>query len=160
MNRPPKPRIHKKKSKNKPKLEIRHPRFSRDVDIFENDETAKFVPGSPGYRVARNRSGLGYLETRAEWARMQGLMIKWLVTGKFKTRNPIYIIFMILFGAAWASPIPLILFALFNWNSDVAQNLLIAIVTSLPYVILGILLLINAVVSLIKWNDRQSITGD
>ncbi len=156
-----KPRIHKKKRSNKiPKLEIRHPRFSRVVDIFEFDETATLIPGSPGYRVARNRSGLGYLETRAEWARMQGLMLKWLVTGKFKTRNPVYIIFMLIFGIVWASPIPLIFYSFFNWDIYSAQNFLYATAISSPYIALGALFLINAGISIFKWNDPASITGD
>lgn len=78
------------------------------VDL--SDDRTKYLIGWPGYRNAEGRSGLGYFETNAEWAHMQGLFFRWLITGKFKTRSPIYQIILSVYGILSASPL-LLLFA-------------------------------------------------
>src|SRR5690349_5452169 len=80
------------------KLRERNRRFADTIDIAQHDDNAKYLIGWPGYRTARNRSGLGYIETRAELAHMYGLFIKWLITGQFRTRNPIYLFGITILG--------------------------------------------------------------
>lgn len=118
------------------------------------DDNMKILVGWPGYRTSNNKSGLGYLESQAEWAHMQGLMIRWMITGKFKTRNPVYRLFMGLCALFSVSPL-LLLFSeqgrivlLRNWSFF------------LPAVVIGVLLLLNLVFSFIRCEKGESITGD
>ncbi len=111
--------------------------------------------GWPGYRNAAGRSGLGYLETQAEWAHMQGLFFRWMITGKFKTRNPIYLLLVTVYGLINASPV-LLLFAGVEGRNALLQGWSLFI----PYTVVGILLLVNVVLSLIKCDKGESITGE
>lgn len=113
------------------------------------------LPGWPGYRNAAGRSGLGYLETQAEWAHMQGLFFRWMITGKFKTRHPIYLLMITLYGFTTASPILLLLAGPEGRNAFIGSWTFVV-----PYTIIGILLLVNVVLSLIKCDPGESITGE
>jgi hypothetical protein len=125
-------------------------------NAFDADGNPMDVLGWPGYRTSRNKSGLDYLETQAEWGHMQGLFLRWLVVGKFRTRNPFYLLGMTAIGLLWGGlPLLLILHEAIihgNWAMFV---LLIA----LPNTTIGILLLINVVTSLLRWKG-ETITGD
>ncbi|MBI5296906.1 MAG: hypothetical protein HY869_15605 [Chloroflexi bacterium] len=120
------------------------------------DEKTKYLVGWPGYRTYRNKSGLGYVETVAEEAHMEGLMLRWLLTGKFITRNPIYLIFMmslaLLIGVL---PTLGILIELLAGNFEILWLMFVAF----PYLALGVLLTINVLLSLFD-TDSKSITGD
>jgi hypothetical protein len=144
--------IHKKSQKpDKP-----HPAYV--YEIAEQDDSIKYLVGWPGYRTSQGRSGLGYLETQAELAHMQGVMIRWLITGKFISHNPLYLLLMFLFGFFTGGlPLVLVLGELFN----AANRALIFIVAPLfsPYVLIGILLVINVGISLLN-TKAKSITGD
>lgn len=130
-----------------------HPAYR--YDIADYDERIRFLIGWPGYRTSRNRSGLGYAETQAELAHMQGLMFRWLVTGKFKTRNPVYLFFIIFHGISLASPLLLLLLGV-DRESPFFRNIFLF----LPYSFIGVLLLANAILSLIKCDPGESITGE
>ena len=87
-------KIHKKPSyKKTPPPDIIY-------EIVEHDENAKYLPGWPGYRTSKNKSGLGYLETQTGLAYIQGIMLRYLITGKFRTHNPIYLLGMALIGTS------------------------------------------------------------
>ncbi len=148
MNRTSKPHLHiKKKSKTKPKLEIRHPRFSCEVDIFENNEAAKYLIGSPNFRTARGRSGLGNIESQDELSYIQGVMISWLITGKFhRTREPFALLGMLLIGI-FLSGIPLILILMDMIFSQSATTSFLLIV-NIPNFALGFAALIGAIINL------------
>jgi hypothetical protein len=139
----------------KKKLLERQRKFSEPIDIFKYDDNARYLIGWPGYRTAQNKSGLGYMETQAEWAHMKGLMFRWLITGKFKTRNLFFLVLMAIYGIVSASPI-LLLFA----GVDGRNAFLRGIYFFGPYILIGVLLLINVVLSLIKCDEEESITGD
>jgi hypothetical protein len=141
--------IHKKPSTKQPP----HPAYI--YEIAEFDGNAKHLIGWPGYRTSQNKSGLGYIETQAELAHMQGLFFRWLVTGKFKTRNPIFLFFIAFCGIFYASPI-LILFAGPDGRSAIVRNWYIFA----PHIFIGILLLVNVILSLIKCDRAESITGN
>jgi hypothetical protein len=66
---------------------------------------SKYLIGWPGYRNARGRSGLGYVETQAEWAHMRGRIFSMLLAGKVLTRNPIFLIGMLVVGTISALPL-------------------------------------------------------
>jgi hypothetical protein len=56
------------------------------------------IRGFPGYRVRPNRCGLDPMDTYAEEGFMRGLFIRYLFTLKLRTRNPIYLFAMFIFG--------------------------------------------------------------
>lgn len=123
-------------------------------DIAKYDKNIKYLIGWPGYRISGNKSGLGYIETQAEWAHMRGAMIRWMITGKFRTRHRVYLSFITLFGLFSISPI-LLVFSL-DGRAALYRNLSFF----LPSMLLGGLLLINVILSLIKCEKGESITGD
>src|SRR5262245_29273545 len=86
-------------------------------EIAEVDANAKYLIGWPGYRTSQNKSGLGYVETAAELAHMEGLMLRWLITGKFISHNPIYL-FMMFFFALFIGAMPLVFIVAEILSSD------------------------------------------
>jgi hypothetical protein len=130
-----------------------HPAYI--YEIAEFDENAKYLISWPGYRTSMNKSGLGYVETQAELARMRGLFIRWLVTGKFKTRNPVFLALIAIYGILSASPI-LLVFAGIDGQTAFFRNWIFFG----PHTLIGILLLLNVILSLIKCDKDESITGD
>ncbi|HNQ96138.1 MAG TPA: hypothetical protein PKK96_14375 [Anaerolineales bacterium] len=133
---------------------IFHP--SNRYDLADYDERVRFLIGWPGYRTARNRSGLGYAETQAELGHMQGLFIRWLVTGKFRTHNPIYLFFLAVGGMMYGGiPFLLILHEVFIANK--LSYLLLLLLQ--PGIIFGLLVMVNALLSLFDWKG-PTITGE
>ena len=132
-------------------------RNSYAIDLSEYDKNAKYLIGWPGYRTSNNKSGLGYLETRSELAHTQGMMIRWLLTGKFRTYNPFYLLGMLLIGIFFGA-IP----AVFILNEVIAGGnwFVLLLPVALPKVAIGILLLINTILSVLHWKEGKSITGD
>ncbi len=131
-------------------------KYPIQIEMGLLDEKTKYLVGWPGYRTYRNKSGLGYVETVAEEAHMEGLMLRWLLTGKFITRNPIYLIFM-MFLALLMGVLPVlgILIELLAGNFEILLLMFVAF----PYLALGVLLTINVLLSLFD-TDSKSITGD
>jgi hypothetical protein len=95
------------------------------------------------------------MDTYSEWAHMRGLFYRWLVTGKFKTRNPIYLLFISIYAANNVSPV-FLFFAGAAGQKVFVDNW----VFFLPNTLLGILLLINVLISIIWYQKGKSITGD
>lgn len=141
----------------KPKLEVKNPRLSPVIEISDFDEKMVYLVGWPGYRTSRNKSGLGYIETQAELARMEILMLKWLVTGRFRTHNPIYLLTMFAFGLL-VGVIPAIGIIVEIFNSG-NFAILRALIPAYPYMAVGIALVINTLLNILDW-DGESITGD
>jgi len=141
--------IHKKPSV------VQRPHPGYIYEIAEFDENAKYLIGWPGYRTSQNKSGLGYMETQAELAHMRGLFIRWLVTGKFKTRNPVFLVLITIYGILSALPV-LLVFAGIEGRSAFFRNWYFFG----PPTLIGVLLLLNVILSLIKCDKDESITGD
>lgn len=139
------------------KLRARITKPSHIIDIADYDHNAKYLLGWPGYRTSQNKSGLGYMETQAEMAHMQGLFIVWLVTGKFRTHNPFYLLGMIIMGLlGGAIPIVMAVSEIIvsqNWST------LGVLIINFPYSVGSLLLLVNAVLSIVDWKGK-TITGD
>lgn len=57
---------------------------------FYLDEYAQVMKGTPGHRLCPGRSGYDPLDSDFEEARMEGILIKKLFTGKLRTHNPIH----------------------------------------------------------------------
>jgi hypothetical protein len=143
--------IHKKPAT------VQRPHPGYVYEIAEFDDNAKYLIGWSGYRTSQNKSGLGYVETAAELAHMEGLMLRWLITGKFISHNPIYLFMMFIF-ALFIGILPLVFIVAQIFNSEDLR--VIPFLTPLfsPYVIVGILMIINVGISI--FNPRaKSITG-
>src|SRR5687767_4226455 len=56
------------------------------------------LPGWPGYRTRPNRSGLDPIDSRAEAGHIGGTLIRRVLTFKARTRNPVYLALMFIFG--------------------------------------------------------------
>jgi len=98
------------------------------------------------------------VETQAELARMQGVMLRQMITGKFITHNPIYLFMMMVFGL-FVGGIPLVFVLAEIFNSGDLQFMPFVMPLFFPFVIVGILIIINAGISI--FNPRaKSITGD
>lgn len=142
--------IEKKRRENNAK-------HSPAINIADYDDNAKYLLGWPGYRTSNNKSGLGYLETQAELAHMQGVMLRQMITGKFITHNPIFLFMMFAFGLlTGVIPFIMLLAEIFVTGNF---SLLIATFPILPYMIVGIALVINAGISIFNPNAK-SITGN
>jgi hypothetical protein len=115
----------------------------------------RFLIGWPGYRTRADKSGLAYVETQAEWGHMQGVMFRHMLTGKFKTRNPVYLVLLTVYGLSAASPL-LLLFG----GPEARWAFLYNIFNIVPSVLIGVLILVNVVLALIRCEDGESITGD
>jgi len=127
------------------------------IDITDYDDNIKYLIGWPGYRTSKNKSGLGYLETQAELAHMEGLMIRWILTGKFITHNPFFLFSICIFGLL-VGVIPMIMLLEEIFVTD-NFALMVEFLPILPYMIFGMALFINVIISLTN-PDAKSITGD
>ena len=61
-------------------------------------------PGTPGYRTRPGRSGLDYLDNEFELARMEGIFLRRLFTGRLTTSSPVYLYGMAILGVVCVSP--------------------------------------------------------
>jgi tetratricopeptide (TPR) repeat protein len=105
------------------------------------DANAFLLSGWPGHRTRPGRSGYDPLDRDFEYAHMQGLIFRRLMTRTFRTRNPIYLILMMYIGVLYSS-FGILAFTLGNWYGVFTGIL------SSPYLIVGIALLINVYSSL------------
>ncbi len=81
-----------------------------------------------------------------ELAHIQGVLLRKLFTLKFRTRNPIYLFVMIMCGLIFSLPL------VFSFGL-ILQNFTAALVDLLvfsPVIALGLVLLMNAVLSIFK----------
>jgi len=72
--------------------------MSRKKQSRESNFEGIQLQGWPGYRTRGQRSGLDPVDTRAETGHMQGVFIRNLITLRARTRNPIYLTLMFIFG--------------------------------------------------------------
>ncbi|MBI2331438.1 MAG: hypothetical protein HYU84_04620 [Chloroflexi bacterium] len=127
------------------------------IDISDLDSRTVYMLGLPGHRTAMNRSGLGYLATQTELAYMQGLMLKWLFTGKFRTHSPIFLFVMFILGSVGGFiPLGVALIEIF-WHSNL--EMILFIILAFPYLAIGNALFVNTILSCVDW-DGETITGD
>jgi hypothetical protein len=117
------------------------------VDLFESDMRARLELGSPAYRIANNRSGLGYIETQAEMARMQATMVSRLFTRRLHvTSEPTALVAMILLGLLWGV-VPLGLIVI-GWLADRRVPLIPLLVGGGLNLLIGLFAFLSAVKSI------------
>ncbi len=104
------------------------------------DEKAFLLIGWAGHRTRQGRSGYDPIERNCEYAHIQGTIIRALLVGKFRTRNPLYLLFMAFVGILYFmyGILPFLF-----WNLIGVTGVIVA-----PYSIIGILLLANVYRSL------------
>jgi hypothetical protein len=128
------------------------PPFYMDVrtDYGFYDMKERFLIGWPGYRIRIGKSGLTYIESVAEESHFEGLMLYWVFTGKFRTRNPLYLLFLFFIFSITAG-LPLIFIM---WTSSDSFPILF-----IPVVIFGLALFRVIWLSITQQED-SSMTGD
>jgi hypothetical protein len=129
------------------------------ADALKASRGSPSLLGWPGYRAQPSKSGLGYLESAAEEAHMEGLFLRWLFTGKLRTRNPIYLLSLTVFGMLTGG-IPVIL-TLMAFASTRYLFGLFSLIISAPYSLVGIAVLVNVFLSVFTFTPNgKNITGD
>ncbi len=107
------------------------------------NEKSLLLMGWPGYRNRPGRSGYDPLEKSAEQGHVQARVLLLLATGKFRTRDPLYLAVMTCVGLLYCSPLlATILLFQGDWFS------LFFLFVHSPYWVFGILLLKNVFLSL------------
>ena len=112
------------------------------------DANAFLLPGWPGHRTRPGRSGYDPLERDFEYAYMQGMIFRRLITRTFRTRNTIYLILMAFMGVVYS------LYGVLAFTLGKGYGVLMGIISS-PYLIIGIALLINVYLSLRLEKTRE-----
>jgi hypothetical protein len=63
------------------------------------------LQGFPGYRTRPGRSGLDPVDNDAESGHMAGILLRRLLTGKLRTRNPLTLLLLAVLGLACITPL-------------------------------------------------------
>ena len=141
--------------------------ISPDIDISgipeytENDglapqwlylpEPSFLIKGFAGYRNRQGRIGLDPLDTDFEQARIEGTIIRKLIMGRFRTRNPFYLLLMIFFGLISCLPVMGIMSVI---RGDWYPGL--GLISAYPVIGVGFALWVNVFSSLLnKKNDDE-----
>ncbi len=132
---------------------------SAPIDMFENDLRARFELGSPAYRIAKNRSGLGYVESVAEYSRFQGTLIRSVASGQgYITREPTLLIAMLIVALFWSVlPVSLLVMGLLYAGLDPGNTIIVLIGTvgAIPDMAVGAFALISLTKSISAWIQRD-----
>lgn len=115
------------------------------------DANSFLLIGWPGYRNRPGRSGYDPLERDFEYAHMQGVIFRKLITRKFRTRNPVYLIFMTFMGVLY------FLYGAVPFTLGNGIGFLTGVISS-PYLVVGTALLINVYLSL--WLEKAGENED
>jgi tetratricopeptide (TPR) repeat protein len=108
------------------------------------DEKSFLLTGWPGHRTRQGRSGYDPLDTDFEEAHMEGVIIRKLITRKFRTRNPIFLFLMTFVGLLYCIPLLGVITLLQGYWIAILPTIL-----SFPVLIVGIALLNNVLFSLL-----------
>ena len=81
---------------------------------LDQHEDKDLLIGQAGYRTRRGRSGLDYVETQAEFGHSLGTIIRRLLIGKMRIRNPFNLLILGFLGILLCLPGLFWLFSLIN----------------------------------------------
>jgi hypothetical protein len=142
------------------KKHIPESRYLPDVrtDFGFYDEKNRWLIGWPGYRTRPGKSGLAYIETVAEEAHFEGLMLRWPYFEKFRTHNPIYLLSLFILALLCTAPPLIIILLNFLSSGDSAASIFYLILFGLP--ILFGWALFKAIWLSITRPEDISMTGD
>ena len=108
------------------------------------DEKALLLVGWPGHRNRYGRFGYDPLESDFELAHMEGTIIRLLLTRRFRTQNPIYLLLMTFVGCIYC--LPLVFGGMAFLQGDLSSIIVLFLFS--PYWVVGIGLLVNVSESL------------
>jgi len=120
-------------------------------ETFYLDDTARLLPGWPGYRTRQGRSGYDYLDTQFELAHMEGVWLRQLLTGRLRTHSLAGLILLAFIGTV--ALLPLLLGGAAVASGDPSGVALIIILS--PSWALGLLLLWNVVRNAFEWEPDE-----
>jgi Tetratricopeptide repeat len=119
------------------------------------DETAYLLPGWPGYRTRPGRSGYDQLDSSYELSHIEGVIIRKLLSGTMRTRNPILILYMAFIGFICCLPLLMVWELL---RGDFVY--LFPVIIQTPVLIVGIMLLVNVFLSLVLDDSTEPDDGN
>jgi tetratricopeptide (TPR) repeat protein len=108
------------------------------------DRPGFMIPGWPGYRFRHGRFGTDLLDCEFERGHLMGVIVRQTMRGRFRTRNPVYLFFMLLIGLFYS----LLLMGVISPIINHSFLILIFSILYLPYGLFGIMLIVNALKSL------------
>jgi hypothetical protein len=124
-----------------------------DPEKTQPEEASNSLQGWPGYRTRAGRSGLDPVDNDAESGHMAGVLLRRLLTGKLRTRNPFTLLLLALLGLACIAPLLLAILEAFHANL-LPFGAWVLITSSF---ILGIALLVNLVkIYCVSWKNNPS----
>ena len=109
--------------------------------------------GFPGHRLLPGKSGLDPMDTYLEQAYIEGVLLRQLFTLQLTTSNPFYIILGSVIGIMLVMPIILGI-CLFN-EIDI-RRIIALLIATIPYWVVGIILLWNIGKSIFNSNEEKS----
>jgi hypothetical protein len=118
-------------------------------------EPSFLLTGWPGNRTRPGRSGYDPLDTDFENAHLEGIMIRMMFTGRFRTHNTFYLLFMSFVGFCMSTPILLVGLAFIQGDTIPIYPLIILS----PYWMVGIAVLINVYLSLTSAGSDKDENG-
>ncbi len=124
--------------------------------ILPSNAATEYLLGWPGYRTQWGKTGLDLIDSQCELAHMLGLSTRWLLSGKFRTRNPFFLFLMVMLGLVGITPL------LFVGASGVLSGDWSGVPMVGFYgfhVAFGIAILINVGLSIFTPNDESIIGG-
>jgi hypothetical protein len=106
-------------------------KLKRDAHLDNEDQ----LPGDPGFRTRRGRSGYDPLDSNREAAFMEGTFFRRLFTFRLRTRNVFHLILMFIFGVIPFVPLVSVLIIqvsnglkngnLFGWSTPIGPFLIL-----------------------------------
>jgi tetratricopeptide (TPR) repeat protein len=130
-----------------PELDETFAQYSGGLPPLFLDEKTMVLCGWPGNRTRPGRSGYDPLDSEYELAHMEGVILRQLIMGKFRTRNPLALFLMFFWGIMGCLSL---LFTLVMALSGQPRALLSNIFFT-PYIAVGAALLWNATLSLLGY---------
>ena len=141
-----------------PDLDKTFEQYSGGLPPLFLDEKTMALRGWPGYRTRPGRSGYDPLDTEFELAHMEGVILRQLIMGKFRTRNPLALFLMFFWGSIGCLSL---FFTVGEALSGQPTALLFNILFT-PYIAVGAALLWNASLSLLGYGvgeDQNDMEG-
>ncbi len=132
-----------------PEMDGTFERYSGGLPPLFLDEKTLILSGWPGYRTRPGRSGYDPLDNEFELAHMEGVILRLLFTGKFRSHNPFTLFLMFFWGCLGCLSLVFTLAEALNGQPRALFfNIFFA-----PHIAIGAALLWNASLSLL---DREA----
>jgi hypothetical protein len=106
--------------------------------------------GWPGYRTRKDRSGLDPIDSGAEEGHMMGVLVHDLLSGKFRTKNPFFLVLLAVLGILCISPFLLAITEAYRGNLLPLGAWVILMISFL----LGMAMLTNLIKNLFKIREK------